>query len=275
MGRVLRYLAYAAIALMSLPIVIMVAFLVVASFSTRLTMGLVPAGLTLENWSFLWAPIPWGLGREYVWPTLANTLMYAGGSTVLRVLLVTLAGYAVSRISFRGRLFVLAFQMVGRVVPGAGLLIGMYFTLYYLGLLFTIPGVVLIRTAMGIPMAIWIMKGFFDGIPWELEWAAMVDGCSRLQLWRRVLLPLVRPGIAAVAVFAFMEAWEDFIYVYVLLPGETKVMSVLIQRLIATEVIDYPFLAAMSLFYTIPPLVFYVLTQKHLVRVTLVGGVKR
>ncbi len=270
-----KILLYIILMLISTPIVVMVVFLLVASFSERLSYGLIPTRLTLDKWSFLWGPIPWGLKREYIWPVLLNTLLYAGGSTLVRILLVTLAGYAISRISFRGRTFVLAFQMIGRVVPGAGLLVGMYFTLYYLNLLFTIPGVILIRTAMGIPMALWIMKGFFDSIPWDLEWAAMVDGCTRLQLWRKIFIPLVKPGIAAVAVFAFMEAWEDFIYVYVLLPGETKVLSVLIQRLIATEVIDYPLLAAMSLFYTIPPLLFYLITQKYLVQVTLTGGVKR
>ncbi|RLE78775.1 MAG: carbohydrate ABC transporter permease, partial [Thermoprotei archaeon] len=108
-----RLLLYIVLILISTPIVVMVLFLVVASFSERLVYGLVPTRLTLENWSFLWRPIPWGLEREYIWPVLFNTLLYAGGSTFLRVLLVTLAGYAISRISFRGRTFVLAFQMMG------------------------------------------------------------------------------------------------------------------------------------------------------------------
>jgi inositol-phosphate transport system permease protein len=184
----------------------------------------------------------------------------------------TLAGYALSRISFRGRTAILIIKLIGRAVPAVGMLIGAFFVLFYIGLLYTIPGVVLLRTSIGLPLTIWIMKGFFDSIPWDIEQSALIDGCTRFGVWRKVLFPLVTPGIAAIALLSFSEAWEDFIYVYILLPkGQANVLSVLIQGLIATEVIDYPLLAAMSLFYSLPPIIFFILCQKFLVKVTIVS----
>jgi len=150
-----------------------------------------------------------------------------------------------------------------------------FFVLFYLRLLYTIQGLVLVRMSMEIPYGVWIMKGFFDGVPWDIEWAALVDGCSRFQAWRRILFPLVRPGLLAVSLFGFLAGWEDFIFAYILLPGETKVLSVLIQGLIATEVIDYGVLAAMSLFYMAPAMIFFLIAQITLARVAIAGGIRQ
>ena len=100
----------------------------------------------------------------------------------------------------------------------------------------------------------------------------MIDGCTRLQVWYKIFLPLVKPGIAAVFIWGFLFAWHDFIYVYTLLPGTVKLLSTLIQSLIATEVIDYGYLAALSVFYMVPPLVLFVYLQKALLKVPIFGG---
>ncbi|MFB0522083.1 MAG: carbohydrate ABC transporter permease [Desulfatiglandales bacterium] len=255
----------------SIPFFIMYIWLIMNSFSKYVSFGLIPEEFTLENWSFLWSPIPWGLERTSIWTVLLNTILYAGGVAVLQMLVCTLAAYALSRIEFRGKTLILGLQLLLRAFPGVLLLIGTFFVLFYLRLLYTIPGVVLARMSMEIPYGVWIMKGFFDGVPWDIEWAALVDGCSRIKAWRTVVFPLVKPGLLAISIFAFLAGWEDFIFAYILLPGETKVLSVLIRGLIATEVVDYGLLAAMSLFYMMPALVFFLIAQWALTKVTIAG----
>lgn len=255
----------------SIPFFIMYTWLIMNSFSKYVSFGLIPKEFTLENWSFLWSPIPWGLERTSVWTVLLNTLLYAGGVAVLQVLVCTLAAYALSRIEFRGKTLILGLQMLLRAFPGVLLLIGTFFVLLRLRLLYTIPGVILARMSMEIPYGVWIMKGFFDGVPWDIEWAALVDGCSRIQAWRKILFPLVIPGLLAISIFAFLAGWEDFVFAYILLPGETKVMSVLLQGLMATEVMDYGLLAAISLFYMLPAMLFFLVAQRALARVTIAG----
>jgi inositol-phosphate transport system permease protein len=266
---------YIVLTVASIPFFITYAWLVVNSFSKSVSFGFIPEELTLENWSFLWSPIPWGLERTSIWTVLFNTILYASGVALLQTLVCSLAAYALSRIEFRGKTLILGLQMLLRSFPGVLLLIGTFFVLFYLRLLYTIQGLVLVRMSMEIPYGVWIMKGFFDGVPWDIEWAALVDGCSRFQAWRRILFPLVRPGLLAVSLFGFLAGWEDFIFAYILLPGETKVLSVLIQGLIATEVIDYGVLAAMSLFYMAPAMIFFLIAQSTLARVAIAGGIRQ
>ena len=262
---------YIVLTVASIPFFIMYAWLIMNSFSKYVSFGFIPEELTLENWSFLWAPIPWGLEETTIWVVLLNTISYAGGVAVLQMLVCTLAAYALSRMEFRGKTFILGLQMLLRAFPGVLLLIGTFFVLMYTRLLYTIPGVVLVRMSMEIPYGVWIMKGFFDGVPWDIEWAALVDGCTRIRAWREIMFPLVKPGLLAVSIFAFLAGWEDFIFAYILLPGETKVLSVLLQGLMATEVMDYGLLAAMSLFYMTPALIFFLLAQRALAKVTIAG----
>jgi len=265
---------YIGLTAISIPFFIMYLWLVVNSFSKYVSFGFIPKEITLENWRFLWAPIPWGLEETSIWVVLFNTILYAGGVAVLQLLVCTLAAYAVSRMEFRGKTLILGLQMLLRAFPGVLLLIGTFFVLLRLRLLYTMPGVVLARMSMEIPYGVWIMKGFFDGVPWDIEWAALVDGCTRLRAWREIMFPLVRPGLLAIAIFAFLAGWEDFIFAYILLPGETKVLSVLLQGLMATEVVDYGLLAAVALFYMTPALIFFLMAQTALARVTIAGGVR-
>lgn len=264
---------YIGLAVISVPFFILYLWLVMNSFSTQVSFGLIPEEFTLQNWQFLWSPIPWGLQQTSIWLPLSNTLLYASGIALLQVLVCSLAAYALSRMNFRGKTLILASQMLLRAFPGVLLLIGTFFVLLYMRLLYTIPGLVLARMSMEIPYGVWIMKGFFDDVPSDVEEAALVDGCSRFQAWRKILFPLVIPGVLAVSIFAFLAGWEDFVFAYILLPGETKVLSVLIQGLMATEVIDYGLLAAMSLFYMLPALLFFLLAQRALMRITITGGV--
>ena len=265
-------LPYVLLVLVAAPFITMYVGFFLRAFGEGPQLGIFPERFGLSNFSFLWEPITWGLAETTIWVALANTILFASVSGAVVTVVCMLAGYAVSRIEFKGKNTFLVLQLFLHAVPGQILLIAIFFLLYYLHLLHKIPGIALARASLEIPLGVWMTKGFFDAIPWDVERAAMIDGCTRLQVWYKIFLPLVKPGVAAVFIWGFLFAWHDFIYVYTLLPGTAKLMSTLIQILLATEVIDYGYLAAMSLLYMLPPLTLFVLLQRALLKVPIFGG---
>jgi inositol-phosphate transport system permease protein len=270
--RIIKAIPYILLLLVAAPLLTMYIGFFLRAFGEKIILGIIPERWGVNNFRFLWQPIAWGLEKTTMWVALGNTMLFATVSGFIVTVICMLAGYALSRIEFRGKTFFLVLQLILHAVPGQILLIAIFFLLLYIRLLHQIPGVALARAALEIPLGIWMAKGFFDGIPWDVERAAMIDGCTRFQIWYKVFLPLVKPGIAAVFIWGFLFAWHDFIYVYTLLPGTIKLMSTLIQSLLATEVVDYGYLAAMSLVYSLPPLILFIFLQRALLKVPIFGG---
>lgn len=274
-------LAYSVLLIPLIPVLAMVAWLFVQSISAGPTVGLIPRGVTPKNFRFLWSRIKFGLS-EYptIWPIVMNSLTLALGVTAFEVPVAALTGYALSRMEFKGRVALMKLIVALHAFPGVILLIALFYILNRLGLygkgLLTLIGVALVKAGLGVPMDTWILKGFFDGIPWELEWAAMIDGCSRFQTWRKVLLPIIAPGISAVAIFAFMSGWGEFLIAYTYIKRkEFYPLSVFLYSVIGEFVfVDWGLLAAVALFYILPILLFYALSQKTLLKLQLVGGIK-
>ncbi len=272
---------YAVLLVPLVPVLMMVAWLFVQSISAGPTMGLIPRGITLKNFRFLWSEIRFGLSKyPTIWPIVMNSLILALGVTAFEVPVAALTGYALSRMEFRGRVALMKLIIALHAFPGVILLIALFYILNRLGLygkgLLTLIGVALVKAGLGVPMDTWILKGFFDGIPWELEWAAMIDGCSRFQTWRKVLLPIIAPGISAVAIFAFMSGWGEFLIAYTYIKRkEFYPLSVFLYSVIGEFVfVDWGLLAAVALFYILPILLFYALSQRTLLKLQLVGGIK-
>ena len=264
----------------AIPIWIMVWWLVVQSFSGRVVLGLLPSQLTLENWKFLWSPINVGtVTYPNIWPIVLNTLLMALTVALVVVTAATLGGYALARLEFKGRTKLMEFIIALHAFPGVILLVALFIILVKLGFygkgLWTLIGIALIKAGLEVPMSTWILKGFFDSIPWDLEWAAMVDGARRLTIWRKIIFPLVLPGVAAVSIFAFLSGWSEFLLVFTFINNENYyTMPVLIYYMIGEfKFIDWGLLAALGLFYTIPTMIFFALSQKVLLRI-YVGGVK-
>jgi len=279
---IIKYIVVIVVAVIPLiPIWIMFLWLIAQSFSSKVTFGIIPSGFTLNNWRFLWSPFKMGL-KEYpnIWPITLNTLFLALGVAGLEVLISSMAGYALSRMNFRGRIGLMQFIIALHAFPSVILLIALFIILNKMGLYgkgyMTLLGIILIKAGLEIPMASWIIKGFFDAIPWDLEWAALVDGCTRWRVWRSIILPLVLPGIGAISIFAFLSGWAEFLLVYTYVVGEEYyTLPVLIYYLIGElKFVDWGMLAAVGLFFTIPTLIFFSTTQKLLLRI-YVGGVKR
>jgi inositol-phosphate transport system permease protein len=274
-------LVYSILLIPLIPIFMMYAWLFAQAFSDRVIFGIIPQGFTLSNWEFLLTPIIFGrIEHEPIWVILRNTLILALGVTGIITLISSLSGYALSRIEFKGRTALMQFILVLHAFPAVILLIALFYILNKVGLygkgLLALLGIIVVKAGMEIPMSAWILKGFFDTIPWELEWAALIDGCTRLGTWRRVILPMILPGIAAVAIFAFIAGWGEFILVYTYVATEEYFsLGVFIHRLIGEIMfVRWGVMAALGVFYLLPVIIFFLLTQKTLLRI-YIGGIKR
>ncbi len=204
---------------------------------------------------------------------ITNSLIYAGGATVVLVIATTLAGYALSRYEFPGRRgFMLGLLMV-RVVPPTATIVPLYVIATDLGLLNTYHGLILILASLEVPLGVWIMKGFFDTVPIEIEEAAWMDGATRLQAAFRIVLPLAGPGVGAAALIGFMGAWNQFLVPLVLISDQSRIpISIgLFRAWVAYTNVDWGLLAALSVVYIIPALVFYIVARRVLQQ-SLAGG---
>jgi inositol-phosphate transport system permease protein len=282
----------AVLAALSIPVIAGYLWLIVTSFAER-TNGFIPVdrdggfgGFTLQNWRFLWE-------STEVWEVTLNTFVIAAGLAIGVVAVSAMAGYALSRLHFRGRRMTLGTMLVLHAFPSVTLLIPIFFVLRWLrerpiigddlpfigGVGFdTLGGVVLVSIALQLPLGIWLMKGFFDGVSWDVERAALIDGCSRFQAWRLVVLPVVRPGMAALAIFAFIVGWGSFIIPFTFIVNPTRtVISVYLGEQIGgatgTSPVNYSEIAAIGLFQMIPVLLFFFFTQEYLLKI-FSGGSK-
>ncbi|MEG6573365.1 carbohydrate ABC transporter permease [Caldibacillus debilis] len=268
-------IAYGVLALTTLPVIFMYAWLILRSFSDKMVYGIIPVDFSLENWRFLWSNIDQrGSELPSIWMATRNSFLFAGTLTVLEVMIGTMAGYAMSRMEFPGRQSLLKVTLLLHAFPSVSLLIAVFYILNFMGLYDSIFGVVLVKTALQIPMTAWIVKGFFDDVPWDLEWAGLIDGCGRLKVWFSIVLPYIRPGIAAVSIFSFLSGWSEFLLLYTfVISDENITLASYLQRLISDpNTVNYGLLSAVSLFYMIPVLLFFIFTQKSLMQMSVGGG---
>jgi inositol-phosphate transport system permease protein len=262
---------YILLLVLTSPLLVGYLWLVIATFSRR-TFGLRPESLTLTNWQFLWRFDTW---QNSIWNVTLNTFLLAGGLAIMVVTLSALAGYALSRLDFIGRRSFMSLTLTLHAFPSVTLLIAIYFVLRELRLYNTIAGVVLVKVALEMPLGMWLMKGFFDGVPWDIERAAMVDGASRLRIWWQIILPQIRPGIAALAIFSFISGWNEFLIPYTfILSRQQATLAVYLQQLVGdSRFVDYGHVAAIGLFQMLPVLLFFLFTQRYLLNI-YAGGVK-
>lgn len=270
-----RGVPYLVLVLTILPILVGYFWLVLSSFMTR-TEGLLPVGnLTLEHWSFLREP-PFGFAYPSIWRVTLNTFLIAAFMTVVVVLVSSLTGYALSRLNFPGRKSFLSLTLILHAFPSVTLLIGTFFVLRALGLYNTSLGVGLVMVGFEMPFGIWLMKGFFDGVSWDMERAALIDGASRLQVWWQILMPTIKPGIAALAIFAFISGWNAWLIpkTFTIGAGQQATLSVYLQNFQGeATAVDWGAVTAVGLFQLIPVAIFFIFTQDLLLNI-YAGGAK-
>ena len=194
---------------------------------------------------------------------------------MLNVAFGSLAAYAFARMRFFGSRRIPTALVGSQMVPAFALLIPYYIVLRSLGLTNTLQGVVIAELSITLPFTIWLLRAYFQGIPIDLERAARIDGCSRLATFYRVVLPLARPGLIAVGLFAFMVAWNDFLFAVVL---NSRTSSMLIQPAIAglynVREQSFGIMAAGSILAALPTMLLAFFLQRFLVRGLLSGATK-
>ncbi len=204
-----------------------------------------------------------------------NSTIISLGTAVLSTLIGSLAGYGFSRFFFRGRATLIGIILASQMLPGV-LLVGPYFKmLARFGLYNTYPGLILAFTSITLPFSTWMLKGFIDTVPEELDEAACIDGCTRLGAYLRVVLPVITPGMVATMIFAFLLAWGDLLWVLVLTSGEKMATVTLgLSRLVTQFRIIWPQLMAGSVVGALPPIILYLVLQNYLVEGLTAGAVK-
>ncbi len=273
--RIPYIIAYGVLGVTTLPIILMYVWLLVSSFSEKMKFGFLPVNFTVENWRFLWSNVEYGGSMlPSIWTATWNSFVFSGVLTILEVIIGVMAGYALARIEFPGRQALMKTTLLLHAFPSVALLIAVFYILNFIGLFDSLFGVVLVKTALQIPMTAWIIKGFFDDVPWDVEWAGLIDGCSRFKVWFSIVLPLIKPGIAAVSIFSFLSGWSEFLLLYTfILSDENVTLSSYLQKLLSDpNMVNYGLLSAVSLFYMLPVLLFFIFTQKSLMQVSAGGG---
>jgi inositol-phosphate transport system permease protein len=261
-----------------------VAGLVIFVIAAALLAALVGGQIHFANYRFLWNPniveeirSKATAGGQFpsVWIAFRNSLALALAQTAIILAVASLAGYYISRFAFRGREAFLQGMLVLHAFPAMTLIIPIFLILHWVHLLDTIAGVMLVLATIELPFYIFVLKGFFDAVPWDIEMSAMTDGATRRQAFRLVVLPQIKVGLIAVGVFAFIRAWEEYIFVRTMLIENTNWVMSLYLFWVSDDImgVDYGIVAAVSVFYVLPSLLLYVFCQKYLTQMTI-GGIR-
>jgi inositol-phosphate transport system permease protein len=259
------------LAALSLPILSGVVWLFLTGSFDRVH-GLIPQGpLAPDNWRFLTQAV--GV-RPPIAVALLNSFIFSVVVATVVVLVSSMAAYAIARMTFPGRTMFLGLVLVLHAFPAVSLLIAIFYILRLLRLFDTLTGIILVKAALELPLGIWLMKGFFDYLSWEMEMAALVDGMSRWQLFWKVALPMVRPGLLALGTFALLAAWGEFILPFTfIVSSHNWTMAMYLQTFLSESFTDFGMVAAVGVFYALPVVAFFVLGQRYLLNI-YGGGVK-
>jgi len=213
--------------------------------------------------------------KPYFWDYVANTVIVSIATVAISLAVGLLAALALARFDFRGRKLYLVLLLAIQAVPQTALVIPLFFTLQRLHQLNELAGLTGTYVIFDLPFTIWMLRGFVQGIPKDIEDAAMVDGCSRLAAFRKVLLPLIAPGLVATSIFAFIQAWNQYLFAYVFMQQNDKyTLTVWLQAFSTNRGTDYSGLMAGSVLYTLPVVVLFLLVQRKVVAGLASGAVK-
>ena len=204
-----------------------------------------------------------------------NSLIIALSATFLTLLIGSLAGFAFARFHFKGKEFLLIIFLLSQMLPGSSVIIPLFQLIRKAGLYDTHIGLILVHTAVLLPFVIWLLYGFFKTIPQEVEDAALIDGCSRLTVLHKILLPLALPGLGATALFAFLGSWNEFFFALILTTSDTtRTIPVGIGLFVGEYRDVWNQMSAAAIFFSIPPLILFLLLQKTFVKGLTAGAIK-
>jgi N,N'-diacetylchitobiose transport system permease protein len=239
-------------------------------------------GVDILSFEPRWLPIPGTLenyraaiGKPHFLEDVRNSVIVVTVTVLISLALAFLAALAAARYRFSGRALLIIMLIVVQMVPLEALIIPIYLTLDGAGQTDRLAGIIVTYLTFVLPFSIWTLRGFIVNIPEELEEAAMVDGCTRAGAFRRILFPLVAPGLVATAVFSFILVWNDYLIAYVLLRSpEKQTLGIWLASFTTNHGTEWGAVMAGSTLFAIPAVLFFLLVQRRVVSGLTAGAVK-
>lgn len=223
---------------------------------------------TLENFATVFEP-PYYLGQK-----LWNSTIVALVTVILAIPIATMAAYSFSRFTLRGETMMLVIILATQFVPAVVIILPFFVMFRDMGLLDTRIGLILVNLAIVMPFAIWMIKGFIDGIPMDTEEAAMVDGSSRMQVIRNIVLPMAAPGLLTAAIFCFIIAWNEFLFALILTNKDAVTLPIGLALFKAEEGDLWNLLSAAGIIIMLPMFVLALIIRKYFVQGMTMGAVR-
>jgi len=246
-------------------------YLLITSFKpAEMTFALPPVWIftpTLKNYYDVFA------GGTFV-KYFINSLVIAAASTAVALVLGSFAGYGFARFQFRGAMWARLSSLIPQMLPPITIVVPLYVLFNSMKLIDTRWALIISYLTFTIPLAIWMMTGFFTDVPRELEDSAMIDGCSRLGAFFRINLPIAAPGLAATAILCFIYCWNEFLYAVILTGRDARTLPVTITTFMTNKAILWGRIAASGSLVLVPVLIFALLAQRYLVRGLSRGAIK-
>lgn len=230
---------------------------------------LIPSQWTIESFRNIF-------GKDQILNNFLNTLIVAGGSTIISVIFGSMAAYAVARgsIGHKAKKYFGLWFMVQKMYPAIATAIPVYLVMRTLHLIDTRTALIVMNTSFNLPLVIWLMMGFFEQLPMELEESAMLDGCGFTKRFFFIIFPITKPGIIASAILAFVGAWNEFLFAVILSINKSKTLPVVIAGFITDRGLEWGPMAATAVITLVPILILVWALQKNFVQGLAMGAVK-
>jgi multiple sugar transport system permease protein len=268
-----KTLSYAVLGGLALVVLFPFYWMTITSFKTEEQMRSIismfwPRPFAIENYQQLLAKTEFA-----AW--YGNSVFVAVSSTLLATAVGTIGAYALARLKFLGRGFMASATLITYLVPPSILFIPLYKQMQGLGMANSLSGLIAAYPSFTVPFVTWLLMGYFESIPEELEEAAMIDGATRFGAFYRVVLPLSAPGVLAAGLYAFTQAWNEFLYALVFITdGKLRTLPVGLASFITGDVYGWGYLMSGAVLTTLPVIAAYIYLQKYMVEGLTAGGVK-
>jgi multiple sugar transport system permease protein len=265
--------SYAVLSALALMVLFPFYWMTITSFKTEEQMRSIvsmfwPRPFAVENYQQL-------LARTEFAAWYGNSVTVAVSSTLLATAVGTIGAYALARLKFLGRGFMASATLITYLVPPSILFIPLYKQMQGLGMANSLAGLIAAYPSFTVPFVTWLLMGYFESIPEELEEAAMIDGATRFGAFYRVVLPLSAPGVLAAGLYAFTQAWNEFLYALVFITdGRLRTLPVGLASFITGDVYGWGYLMSGAVLTTLPVIAAYIYLQKYMVEGLTAGGVK-
>ncbi len=243
----------------------------------RVPPELLPQEVTFVNYVNIFQPAAFGenSGQSTFFLALRNSVLVALGTTAIAMTLGTLGAYAIARFNIPGRRWLLLLVLGTQLLPAISIIIPLFRMFRTASLLDTIFALILAYSTFSIPFVVWIMAGYFQSVPAELEEAARIDGASRFQSFMRIALPLAAPGLAATAIFTLLNSWDEFFFALVFTSTyAAKTVPVAIAEFIGRHSVDWGMLVTGGFIASLPPLIISLMFYRYIVSGLAAGGIK-